>query len=170
MTKIRLQNQQSCVQQARATYQQTTVIWSQNPKQLQNTAAWEPKYYSTSFHLPKKKEHKTPKSQTTQPTESKLLKHSPQTQFPSPTKPKPKTPPKKYKFRFKSSWFPTPSHQNTNSTKKPSKDTNFGHQKRTKMLKKRYLAFIEINSITSSHETSTSLSTECRKTKSKTSI
>jgi hypothetical protein len=50
-----------------------------------------------------KKEHKTPKSQTTQPTESKLLKHSPQTQFPSPTKPKPKTPPKKYKFRFKSS-------------------------------------------------------------------
>lgn len=117
-----------------------------------------------------KTEHKTPKSQTTQPTESKLLKHSPQTQFPSPTKPKPKTPPKKYKFRFKSSWFPTPSHQNTNSTKKPSKDTNFGHQKRTKMLKKRYLAFIEINSITSSHETSTSLSTECRKTKSKTSI
>lgn len=54
MTKIRLQNQQSCVQQARATYQQTTVIWSQTPKQLQNTAAWEPKYYSTSFHLSKK--------------------------------------------------------------------------------------------------------------------
>lgn len=117
-----------------------------------------------------KKEHKTPKSQTTQPTESKLPKHNPQTQFPSPTKPKPKIPPKKYKFRFKSSWFPTPSHQNTNSTKKPLKTPTLITKRVQKCLKKRYLAFIEINSITSSHETSTSLSTECRKKKSKTSI
>lgn len=141
MTKIRLQNQQSCVQQARATYQQTTVIWSQNPKQLQNTAAWEPKYYSTSFHLSKKKNIKPQNLKQHNLQNPNCLNIVPRPNFPHQQNQNQKPPPKKYKFRFKSSWFPTPSHQNTNSTKKPSKDANFGHQKSTKMFKKKVPCF-----------------------------
>jgi hypothetical protein len=164
MTKIRLQNQQSCVQQARATYQQTTVIWSQN------TAAWEPKYYSTSFHLSKKKNIKPQNLKQHNLQNPNCLNIVPRPNFPHQQNQNQKPHQKNINFASNPADFQLRVTKTQTSQKNHQKTPTLVTKRVQKCLKKRYLAFIEINSITSSHETSTSLSTECRKTKSKTSI